>query len=292
MPQICLGEDGFVVENGAMRYRKDEILEFAKNHSFKGIELHSNFEAYVLGTERLLKNHYEKFGLQVPGLQTAHITSLYSPISDDADEREQYVKSMAEAIRFAAALDAKHSTLTPPTFTPNYTSDEYASIVDRYTSTISDVVSVAEKLGVVMAIEPEPDLILNGGTFGDSIDDVTQVLDAVASKNLNVLYDIAHVNIISHGDPIGFLQKLKGRISWVHVADNDLSFTPEGTAKHLEFGAGNVNMVQVMKALKEVVPKLEWLQIDTWANPYPYHVAARNERSLERILKEISWASS
>ena len=82
-----------------------------------------------------------------------------------------------------------------------------------------------------MAIEPEPNLILNGGGLRDSLDDVNHILNMIKSKNLAILYDISHVNIISHGDPVGFLKALRGRVSWVHVADNDFSLSPFGTGK-------------------------------------------------------------
>ena len=63
----------------------------------------------------------------------------------------------------------------------------------------------------------------------------------------------------------------------MHVADNDLSLTPMiGTATHLEFGKGNVDMEKLMRTFKEVVPNLKWLQIDTWENPHPFESAAAN----------------
>jgi sugar phosphate isomerase/epimerase len=289
LPKVCLGQDGFVVENRRTQSSRDAILAFARYHNFEGIEIHADFEIYASGTGQLMKKHYSKFSLQIPGLQTAHITSLYSPISDDVEERKQYVGAIGEALKFAAELGARHSTLTPPAFSPSYTQDGYGRIVERYIQTISEVVGLAEGFGVVMAIEPEPDLILNGGTYRDSIDDIKLVLNSISSKNLSVLYDIAHVNIISHGDPIGFLKQLNGRVSWVHVADNDLTFTPQGTAKHLEFGHGNVPMESLMRSLKEECPNLGWLQIDTWENPNPYHAAASGKRQLDFILGSIHW---
>jgi len=291
LPKICLGLDGFVTENRRMQYSRDSILKFAQYQGFQGIEIHPDFEIYARGTEDLMKRHYSKFEQSIPGLQTVQITSTYSPISDDKDVRKQYVGAMCDAIEFASKLGAKHSTITPPSFIPGWSHTQYDQSVATFIETVSDVVSFAEKSGVIMAVEPEPDLVLNGGTYRDSIEDVKQLLDSISSKNLQVLYDVAHAHIISGGDPIGFAKQLKGRISWVHVADNDLTFTPQGTSKHLEFGQGNVPMKELIHTLKdECGSSLEWLQIDTWENPNPYHTAAKNKRGLENILKEIGWA--
>ncbi len=272
-----------------MQYSRDSILKFAQNHGFEGIEIHADFDIYARGTAELMKKHYSKFALEIPGLQTAHITSLYSPISDDADVRKQYVIAMRDALEFASELGAMHSTITPPSFVPSWSAKDYAKTLATFIETVREVVHFAEKSGVVMAVEPEPDLVLNGGTYRDSIEDIRELLDSIASKSLQILFDIAHVHIISGGDPIDFAKELKGRISWVHVADNDLTFTPQGTSKHLEFGQGNVPMKDLMRVLKQECGALKWLQIDTWENPNPFEAAAKNKRLLENILKDIGW---
>ena len=131
---------------------------------------------------------------------------------------------------------------------------------------------------------------MNGGGARESIDDVRFILNTIKSKKLAILFDIAHVNIISHGDPVGFLKQLNGRVSWVHVADNDFSLSPFGTGKHQTFGEGNVNMKVLFSAMKSECPNLGWLQIDTWEHPTPLEAASKNKKELGRILREIGWS--
>ena len=85
------------------------------------------------------------------------------------------------------------------------------------------------------------------------------------------------------------MKSLNGRVSWVHVADNDFSLSPFGTGKHQTFGDGNVDMPKLFAAMKAECPRLAWLQIDTWEHPAPFEAAAKNKKELVRILKEVGW---
>lgn len=288
MPKICLGEDGFVTIGPGPKYGREEILSFAQREGFRGIELHAQFEKYDRSSVRAIKDHYAKYDLEIPGIQTGHIGFYHPPISEDDETRGEYVNAIDEALAFAQDLGAHHSTLTPPLFTEEM-KPEYDVLLDRYIKVVAQAVERAEKYDVVLAIEPEPNLFLNGGGQRDSIEDVKLVLDTVKSKKLAILFDISHVNIISHGDPVGFLKSLNGRVSWVHVADNDFSLSPFGTGKHQTFGEGNVDMKKLFSAMKAEVPELKWLQIDTWEHPSPYDAASKNKKALDGILREIGW---
>lgn len=290
IPRICLGQDGFVNLGQTEDTTTDKILSFAQEEGFQGIELHNQYQPYELKDAAAVRKSYLDRRLEIPGLQTGHLTYFDRPISENRDERMQYVADIDGALLFDQAIGGTHSTLTPPVMVGEFTPTEYDAAMDRYVETIGEVAALAEKRGIVMAVEPEPNLIMNGGRIREPIEDVKHLLDSVKSKNLCVLFDVCHVNYLSHGDPVGFLKKLNGRVSWVHVADNDLSLTPTvGTASHLEFGKGNVDLKKLMQAFKQEVPNLKWLQIDTWENPRPYETARVNKAELVRVLKEISW---
>jgi sugar phosphate isomerase/epimerase len=290
MPKICLGEDGFLKLGTMMQPRREEILNLAQHNGFQGIELHSHWETYAPEMAAPLKKYYEEFGQEIPGLQTGHLTGMYPALSDKPNVRQCYVQAVANAIRFIDALGGTHVSITPPWFTTGQTREVYTKNVKRFTEVLQEIVPYAEKYGPVLAIEPEPNLILNGGTFRDSIEDVKEVLDAINSKNLKVLFDFPHVNVLSHHDPVGFLKQLNGRVSWCHVADNDMTLTMIGTGKHLKFGEGNIDMEGLLRALMETCPGLAWLQIDTWECPDPFSVAAYNGPELARMVKKLNWA--
>jgi sugar phosphate isomerase/epimerase len=288
MVRICLGQDGFVRLGPGEPISRDQVLSFAQKEGFQGIELHSQFEGYELSAATSIMEYYSKFNLAIPGLQTGHISFFYPPISEDPDVRKEFVQEVGQAQAFAKSLGARHCTLTPPIFVPEM-KDHYDRLLDRYSAVVEEVVASAEKHDVVMAIEPEPNLFLNGGTIRDSIDDVKWILEKIKSKNLAILYDIAHVNIVSHGDPVAFLRRLNGRVSWIHVADNDFSLSPLGTARHVTLGEGSVDLVKIFSAFKWELPDLRWFQIDTWEHPDPFVSAHKSKQVLEHTLEETGW---
>jgi sugar phosphate isomerase/epimerase len=291
VPKICLGQDGFVNFGWSDKdTTNEEILSFAQKEGYQGIELHNLFQPYEIDNAAAIRKSYLDLGLEIPGLQTGHITFYNNPIGEP-DERKKYVAAIDEALAFDQAIGGTHSTLTPPTIVGEHTLSDYDKALRTYVETIGEVAAVAEKRGIIMAIEPEPHMIMNGDKGArEAIEDVTFLLNGVGSKNLCILFDVCHVNYLSHGDPSGFLRKLHGRVSWVHVADNDMTLTPTvGTASHVEFGKGNVDLKKLMSTFKEEVPDLKWLQIDTWENPLPYETARRNRAELVRVLDGISW---
>jgi len=146
--------------------------------------------------------------------------------------------------------------------------------------------------GPVMAIEPEPQMLLNGGFIRKPVEDVVELLDSIQSKYVAINYDTTHIYRLSKGDPVGYLKALKGRVGWTHLADNDGSATPYLlSSTHLVFGEGNVDMQGVMKTLKDTCGHLEWLDVDVWENPKPFETARENKRILESILERISWTN-
>src|SRR5579872_1333405 len=101
MPKICLGEDGFVTMGTGQKYTRDQILSFAQKEHFQGIELHIQFEKYDHGAVRAIKDHYIKFGQEIPGIQTGHIGFYHPPISEDDETRKEYVDAIEDALIFA-----------------------------------------------------------------------------------------------------------------------------------------------------------------------------------------------
>jgi sugar phosphate isomerase/epimerase len=293
MPELCLGENGFILgQPWHDLYEKKQILDFAKEERFKGIELHPYYEHYKRGDEEKIRKEYERYGLEIPCIQTGTATMAYSPISPDEEIRNEFVKTLKEWIEFAHALGATVTTLSPPQFTfelipAGYTHED---MVKLFIDTCSQIVETAEKNGVVLALEPEPPMILNGGFFRKPIDDVLEVLDQIKSKNFKILYDVTQINVLSKGNPVDFLKALKGRVGWTHIADNDGSLTPYLlSSKHMVFGEGNINIEGVIRTLKETCPHLEWLEVDVNENPTPFETAKKNKKIVESILKRVEW---
>nr|MDO8097628.1 sugar phosphate isomerase/epimerase family protein [Candidatus Njordarchaeota archaeon] len=293
MPRFCLGQNGFIFgQPWHDMIDKQQILEFAKKEGFRGIELHPYYESFAKSSADSMREEYESYALEIPCIQTGFVTGMYSPLSQTEDTRKQFVTTMKEWIEFAGALQAKVATVSPPQFSADvvmagYTQDE---MVNMFIDALSKVVDTAEQNKILLAFEPEPQMILNGGFVRKPIEDVLRVLEEIKSDYVKVLYDVTHANTLSRGDPVGFLRALKGRVGWTHIADNDGWITPYFfSSNHLEFGKGNINIEAVMKTLKETCSHLDWLQVDVWECTDPFDVARKNKKVLENILKRIKW---
>jgi sugar phosphate isomerase/epimerase len=294
MPKFCLGENGFIFgQPWHQPYEKKQILEFARDQGFKGIELNPYFEPYKRSRTKRIMKEYDEFGLDIPCIQTGRATGLHSPISPSAQTRRKFIRLMKKWLDFAHAVGATVSTLSPP---DSYIHDivqlgyPHEKIVGLFIDTCRQVVEAAEKNHVVLALEPEPQMILNGGFYRKAIDDVWQVLNEIDSKYLTILCDTTHAYTLSRGDPDGFLRALKGRVGWTHIADNDGTQTPYFlSSRHLTFGEGRINIEQLLRTFKETCPHLEWLQIDVWECTDPFGTAKKNKETVQEILNRISW---
>ncbi|HME55868.1 MAG TPA: sugar phosphate isomerase/epimerase family protein [Candidatus Lokiarchaeia archaeon] len=294
MVKFCLGENGFIFgkpwhDNDIER---EQILEFAKNEGFNGIELHPFFESISKGSEDEIRNELANYGLEIPCIQTGMVTGMYSPLSQSEETRKEFLDNMKEYIEFAHNIGASTATVSPPSFTPDIVMNGYShdEMVNMFIDALGQLVETAEENKVLLAFEPEPQMILNGGFIRKPVEDTLKVLDAIQSDYVKVLYDVTHANTLGKGDPVGFLEALGGRVGWTHIADNDGWITPYFlSSNHLEFGKGNINIEAVMQALKVACPDLGWLQVDVWENPNPFETASKNKKVLEQIAENIGW---
>jgi sugar phosphate isomerase/epimerase len=294
MVKFCLGENGFIFgKPWHDEIDRQQILEFAQKEGFNGLELHPFYESFSKGSEDEIRDELKGYGLEIPCIQTGFVTGMYSPLSPSEDTRKEFQDNMKEMIEFAHLLGASTATVSPPQFGADIVMAGYShdEMVNMFIDALSQLVETAEQNQVVLAFEPEPQMILNGGFIRAPVEDTLKVLDAIQSDYVKVNYDVTHANTLGKGDPVGFLKALNGRVGWTHIADNDGWITPYFlSSDHLEFGKGNIDIEAVLMALKETVtPPLEWLQVDVWENPTPFETASKNKKFLENILEKIGW---
>lgn len=83
--------------------------------------------------------------------------------------------------------------------------------------------------------------------FGQSIDGLNAILDRLDSEHFGICLDTGHLNL-TDGDQRAFILKAGKRLHALHIADN------EGRRDQhmMPFGRGNVDFIQVVKALREI----------------------------------------
>jgi D-psicose/D-tagatose/L-ribulose 3-epimerase len=163
---------------------------------------------------------------------------------------------------------------------------EFARDVDRAAGGLRNVADYAADHGVVLIFEP---LNRYEISFGTRVQDVAQVVDAVASPHLRLMIDVFHANIEETSFPSA-VEAAGDRLAYVHAIDSH-----RGTP-----GTGHLDWIGLRDALRrnnysgpvviEALPyQVEWLAIDgrIWHPPAPTpdELASEGLRFLRRLLE-------
>ncbi|NLO07266.1 MAG: sugar phosphate isomerase/epimerase [candidate division WS1 bacterium] len=107
----------------------------------------------------------------------------------------------------------------------------------------------AERLGVTLALEPEPGLLIHGS------DDMLALLERTRSDVLAVNLDVGHAYLTESDFP-GSIVRLSEHIAGVHVEG-----MPAGEHRHLVPGEGDLDLPAVLDVLAEIGFE-GWLTVD------------------------------
>ena len=99
----------------------------------------------------------------------------------------------------------------------------------------------AEKQGVRLAFEPEPDM------FIDTMDRFAELKDRVNHPLFGLTIDIGHLHCQGEVPISDHLRRWKDRLWNVHIED-----MRRGVHEHLMFGEGEIDFVPVLKTLQEI----------------------------------------
>jgi sugar phosphate isomerase/epimerase len=136
---------------------------------------------------------------------------------------------------------------------------------------LKPVIEVAEKVGVPLLVEPEPDLLI------ETAEQYLEFASHFDSPYLGLNFDIGHFYCVND-DPAATVHKLAPLIRHVHLED----IAATRVHHHLVPGEGVIDFTATLRALKDVNYS-GWVTIEL----YTYHenpdVAARTAR--ERVVK-------
>jgi sugar phosphate isomerase/epimerase len=107
----------------------------------------------------------------------------------------------------------------------------------------------AERLGVILAMEPEPGLLI------DDVDDMLRLIERMDSEHLRVNLDVGHA-FLTEDDVPGAIMRLGDLIVGAHIED-----MPSGEHRHLVPGEGDMDLPAVLEAL-DATGFNGWLTVD------------------------------
>jgi sugar phosphate isomerase/epimerase len=139
---------------------------------------------------------------------------------------------------------------------------------------LCEVARVAEEVGVQIAVEPEPGLVIA------NVADAVRLTESCPSHALALNLDVGHAFLTETDFPDG-LEALAGRIAHVHFED-----MPAGEHRHLVPGEGDMPLVDTVVVLWKAGFR-GVLTIDLFG-PFddPADLARRALRATRRILRE------
>lgn len=163
-------------------------------------------------------------------------------------DHEAYVAQVIESIRCAAKIGAAnvviHSnelTQTGPVKNPLTELSDTVKLCSMFTN-LRELAPYAEEYGVTLVVEPLNTVTDHIGNFLTSTQQSAELIQAVGSPNIKVLYDVYHM-YLNEGKICETLQKYISTIGHIHFAD--------APGRH-EPGTGVINYAKVFSYLDEL----------------------------------------
>ena len=225
-------------------------MEQASKMGFEGIELgiasqgvltHNTSQAEC---EEIVREA-EKHGLEISGVASGESWTT-SPTANDEDVRKKIIDFTQKALQITHWLGSDAYLFVPGAvevfFLPDAEVIPYDVCYQRASEAISQLVPVAEKLGVAIAVENVWNKFLLSPL------EMREFIDNFNTSQIGVYFDVG--NVLLTGYPDQWIRILGSRIKRVHIKDFKLSVgNADGFVDLLE---GDVDFEAVKKALSEI----------------------------------------
>jgi sugar phosphate isomerase/epimerase len=171
-------------------------------------------------------------------------------------------------------------------------------VFDRVVRAFDLCSKLAADRGIKICWEFEPGFPLNKPS------EILAVVDAVRSKgnpNFGVLFDTCHAHLCAAmganqigeketlpGGELELLQKLKGKITHVHLIDSDGTLNEHNTSTHNPFGTGKLNFDKLIPELNKAGVPNDWWCVDLCFWPNAWDVTADSKRFLDKLRQKYA----
>ncbi len=249
---------------------------------YTGVEVMADvphaWPAYLLPEQRAgLRAELDRHGLAVSNVNAFMMHAVDDPrqkywhpswVEPDPHYRRIRVDHTKRALSLAKELGAKCVTTEPGG--PVAPGASWAAALKLFVEELKPVLDHAEREGVLLLVEPEPDLLI------ETADQYLEFLGRVQSPALGLNFDIGHFYCVKD-DPADTVRKLAPHIRHVHLED----IAATRVHHHLIPGEGVIDFVGVLRALGEV-GYAGWVTVELYTCHEAPDDAARVAR--ERVL--------
>lgn len=247
----------------------DEAIESIAGIGYGAIELmadlhHAHPESFKAARRRAVKKNLGDRGVAVSNINAfTHFVDgdTYHPTWFEADPARTQIRidHTKRCLELAAEFGARTVSVQPGG--PLITSELlHEAALDAFAENLSKCVETAERCGVILAIEPEPGLIIERAS--EYLRFKERYFAEVDCVKMNC--DIGHLYCVGE-NPALVIRKIPDEIAHVHLED----IGANRVHQHLTPGKGVIDFADVFRALREV----EYDGIAT-VELYPYETTA------------------
>lgn len=283
-----------------------QVIHMLHDLGYEGVELGSfgthptPWSHPTKASRQKLKKDVADHGLEFSGI-AVDLWSFKKPGPSIMDENPTpYMAAFLGFIVFASDLGIKTirvDSVEPPNFFETSGLDRQQGM-DRISAVWDKCSKMAADYGMNVCWEFEPGFVFNKPS------EVLQIVDGVRAKgntNFGVLYDTCHAYMCAviganhagqketlPGGEIELLQKLKGKITHIHLIDSDGSLNEHNTSTHNPFGTGKLNFDKLVPELLTCGVPHDWWAVDLCFWPNAWDVTADSKRFLDKLRQKYA----
>jgi len=308
MKKLSIGSWAYIFNQEKPTLDFHEVLHKLQHLGYDGVELgsfgaHPTPNSHPTRADRQrLKQEVADHGLAFSGI-AVDLWSFKKPGPSILDENPvPYVAAFLGFTVFGASLGIQTirvDTVESPDFFQTTGKDlDPKKGLDRLVSVWDKCSKIAADHGMNICWEFEPGFLFNKPS------EIVQVVDAVrgrGNKNFGVLYDTCHAHICAAvganqpgqketlpGGALEFLDKLKGKITHVHLIDSDGSLNEHNTSTHNPFGTGKLDFDKLLPALNQCGVPHDWWCVDLCFWPNAWDVTADSKQFLDKMRRKYA----
>lgn len=203
-------------------------LEKVKQHGFHGLEFYAWWD---LDLDQVVEAQ-ERIGVGLSAICT-HFISLVNE-----SKRQEYIEGLKATITAAKKLGVTSIISQTGNVIEGLDRESQRQSMIK---TLQECAPLCEEAGVVLELEPLNGLVDHQGHFLQYSDEAVQIIDAVGSEHVKLVFDYYHQQI-TEGNVIRNATQYKERINHYHIADNPGRKQP---------GTGELNYIRILQALQE-----------------------------------------
>jgi sugar phosphate isomerase/epimerase len=282
------------------------VLHKLQDLGYDGVELgsfgaHPTPFSHPTRTDRQrLKKEVADHGLEFSGI-AVDLWGFKKPGPSILDENPTpYMAAFLGFAVFGHDLGIKTirvDSVEPPDFIQTSKMDPKVAL-DRIVTVWDRCSKIAADNGMNICWEFEPGFLFNKPS------EILHIVDAVRGRgnsNFGVLYDTCHAHMCAvvaanhagaketlPGGELELLNKLKGKITHVHLIDSDGSLNEHNTSTHNPFGTGKLNFDKLLPALNQCGVPHDWWCVDLCFWPHAWDVTADSKRFLDKMRKQYA----